>query len=110
MSDNLIIIHEEPKTGGFCVESVDNVKVQGGVWNEHCCKENVAFSANNVPTWENVIKNVAQNVSGGYICNRLADGRALWDTPGKLFCRLQTCEEDDEPWKEVKRIALFAFN
>ena len=31
MSDNLIIIHEEPKTGGFCVESVENVKVPGGV-------------------------------------------------------------------------------
>ena len=31
MSDNLIIIHEGPKTGEFCVESVENVEVPGGV-------------------------------------------------------------------------------
>ncbi len=30
MSDNLIIIHEGPKTGGFCVESAENVEEPEG--------------------------------------------------------------------------------
>ena len=36
-------------------------------------------------------------VARGYICNRLADGQDIFDTPGTLFCRLQIWEEHDVP-------------
>lgn len=89
MCSKLIIIHEGSPTGGVYAESAESAEVWR--WCLECTDVTGMFAicANIVSTWEIVRKIVARIVSGGYICNRLADGQALRFTPGTLFCRLR---------------------